>query len=493
VTDKSGRRATVVVALLLFAVFARVLVSVAEAPAHVFAETRLMPLVATAAGAPAYPEPGAEPFYLPMYPPLAYLPYLPTLLPREPLGALRTGALIAELCTLLPVWLLLAAAAPGRERRQTRLLAFGLTAAWIHLSPVLTTLLYIHADAPAVLVSGIGVWFLVRASETRSHLLLIAAVGILSLAPWAKQTFFPLVALPAVALFRESRRKALFAVAAGALLAALWLGLFSVLFGFRGVVFWLFQFAARHPLIASPAEALDFAHRVLLAEGFWALALVLMLLLARRGVAGDPTDRARGRSVGPARILLAASVLLWPTSVLGFVKEGGALNAFIPTLFFLTLAAVSLLLGDGAPEDEASAAPLLGRLGLPFALVLGVPLLLDVVARVPTLVNGTWESSFVFETTRRNPGRLSAPWFPLSTWFATGALTPSELGIRERRLAGLDVPPGGLTGLKRGGPRAILCGKDPCPDALRGLAIGRTTEVRESGRTWQIYEVARGE
>ena len=243
---RSGGPSAWLSGIVLVAALARIAAGILDSPAHTFAETRLMPLVQTVRGLPAYPAPEAGPWYVPMYPPLSFLAYAPLLLASKPVAALRIASALSELYVLLPAALLLALG-QNRARRVAFLGVASVLACWLHASPILTSLFFVHADAPAIFLAGLGVWLLARALERGDASTLAASVVILSLAPWAKQTFLPIALLPAAALITLSRRKALLCFLGAMAGTGLWAALFGALFGARHLAFWTLEFAARHP------------------------------------------------------------------------------------------------------------------------------------------------------------------------------------------------------------------------------------------------------
>lgn len=468
---------------VLAAAAARVAAGVLDAPSHTFAETRLMPLYQAARGLSPYAAPSAGPWYVPMYPPLSFLAYAPALLAGRPVAALRIAAAVAELCVIVPVALLVLA--PGLRTAPRRSVAAAAAAAllcWLHASPVLTALFFVHADAPALLLAGVGAWLLVRGAAERGRpILLAASVAVLSLAPWAKQTFLPVLLLPAAVLWPSSRRRALLSLLGSAGATGLWAVLFGTLFGGRSLWFWTVAFSARQPWNGPPFEALANANRFLVAEALALLLVAIAFLWSERAAAGGWAPLA----ARPVSVLVLGAVLLWPGSVIGYVKVGGAVNSFVPTLFFLSCAAAVRLL-DGAAVAGAVRVALVSA-----GIVLGAQSGLDAVAGVRHALRGTWDADFAFEAVRRDPAHVYVPWFPLSTHLATGAFPHAELGVSERALAGIPLEPGEWERFLPPDVRFVLCGKDACPATLARFQVTSTREVRRGETTWTAYGVRR--
>lgn len=470
--------------IVLVAALARIAAGILDSPAHTFAETRLMPLVQTVRGLPAYPSPEAGPWYVPMYPPLSFLAFAPLLLASKPVAALRIAAALSELYVLLPAALLLALG-QNRARRVAFLGVASALACWLHASPILSSLFFVHADAPAIFLAGLGVWLLARALERGGAGTLAASVVILSLAPWAKQTFLPIALLPAAALITFSRRKALFCFLGAIAGTALWTALFGALFGARQLAFWTLEFASRHPWNGPPGDALIGANRLLVAESAALLALVVGSFRLSLGTGERWTAGLRR----PSGIFLLASLLLWPGSVVGYVKVGGAVNSFIPTLFFLSCGAAASFLHAGAGASASSGA--LRAAGVSIAVLLGAQASLDAAATGRHALRAAWDADFAYATVRRDPSRVLFPWFPLSTYLASGALTHTELGTAERELAGLKLPGAVGDASLPGAVRYVLCGKDPCPATLARFREVSVREMKRGETTWTAHEVER--
>lgn len=464
----------------------RIVRTVLEAPRHTFAETRLMPLFRALELSSPYTASGDGACYLPMYPPLGFLAYAPAALFQEPASVLRAGAAISLIAVLLPYALLarLSSGSPGAPRR----VALGLAAFvfLVHVSPVLVTAVFVHADAPSIGLVLLGALPLALAFRRDDRRLLVLAALVLSLAPWAKHTLAPVLLLPALALAsrREWRRSvAHLALAAG--LQAAWTALFAALFGGPGLRFWLLEFPALHPWLGEPLPILALSSRVLLS-----LVVIEAAVLAGAAIAlSTRLSLARDWARHPWCVLAVGALLLWPTSLLGYVKVGGALNSFLPTA--LLLAGALLLLSIDREADVAlpSGAPA-GALLVAATLLGGQVAFESAVSPAGSDGRNEPEGSIAYQTLRKNPDEVLFPWFPMTTHLATGRFTHSELGIRERELGGLTVTP---KQLREGLPprlRWIVCGKDPCESTLaRFRVIGRRTLETPSG-PWTVHEVA---
>jgi hypothetical protein len=196
----------------------------------------------------------------------------------------------------------------------------------------------------------------------------------------------------------------------------------------------------------------------------------------------------------PWALLSVAAVLLWPSSLLGYVKAGGALNSFLPTIYFLTCASLLLLASNASATGGELAAS--RRVWLPVlvlvALATGLQVGTEAVVRAGRLGKSRPDSEAAFKALKGDSDRVLFPWFPLSARLATGQFAHSELGIRERELAGLQVT---ADQIRQGVPRNlryIVCGRDTCESTLRHFDVLKETPVVNDSGRWTVYEVRAG-
>jgi hypothetical protein len=441
-----------------------------------------MPLFVALAGDPPYPPLERGPFYVPMYPPLSVFFYSPVALFRHTAGVLRSGAALAVSAVLLPF--LLALRASGASRRALPALAAALCCFvfLIHTWYLLIPAVYVHADAPALLVVGLGAVALARASGSGGDRFLLASSAVLSLAPWTKQTLAPAVLLPALLLFvRGSRRKAFLHLGIAVLLQLLWTALFAALFGGPALADWLVRFPALHPWSGPPLESLAQANRILVVETLAPAAFLASAWVWSRRKGPAWTGE-------PWAVFFVTAILLWPSSLIGYVKLGGALNSFLPAVYFTTCASLLLLFGSASSSDGGNAA---GAVLLLVATVLGVQTAIDAAIATRGLARATNESDVVFKTLRKNPDAFLFPWYPLTTYLATGRFAHSELGFRERELAGLRLSDEEVRRYVPAGLRFIVCGKDPCDSTLSRFRVRAKRAFTEGDASFTVYEVAR--
>lgn len=485
--ERSPRAAGPVVGLAIaLAVTAawRIGLTVFEAPVHSFSEVRLMPLFVAMHGLPAYPLLEAGPYYLPMYPPLSFLFFWPAVLARDPVSALRVGTAMALAGTLAPVALGVWSSVRGRGAAAAGWTALSAFVLFLHASPILVALEFIHADAVGVFFAGVGVWLLHEARRRDSDGLFAAAMVVLSLAPWAKQTFLPVLVLPVgVLLARRSYGRAAASVVATAVLQGVWLGISGATFGFRGLLLWIWEFPARNPWKGPAVSMIASGQRVMVAESLALVALLaaaFLTLNTRRGA-----DPARFEQLWV--LTGATALLLWPMAVLGWVKVGGAINVFSPPLYFLSAAAAFLLLDlVSATKDRREPASALLVL---IALLVGSQGVVDAALDTRRLRGVTWSPQVVFDLVKANPQRLLFPWYPLSTYLASGQFVHSELGIRDRGLSQFPVSKPTFRAFLPGDLRYVLCGEQPCDATLRNLEIVRSFKADFGGLSFAVHEV----
>jgi hypothetical protein len=128
--------------------------------------------------------------------------------------------------------------------------------------------------------------------------------------------------------------------------------------------------------------------------------------------------------------------MLWPTSVLGHVKLGGALNSLLYSTYFLDIAVLALLV-----ENLGAERPVWIRTATANALiVLLIPFSIT-VAKTVAVPRRAWTSRNVeaYDYSRKHPGEVYFPMHPLSVYLAEHQWYNSDLGIFDRVSAGISV------------------------------------------------------
>ncbi|HLY08319.1 MAG TPA: hypothetical protein VKW04_03330 [Planctomycetota bacterium] len=397
---------------------------------------RIMPAIALFRGYRLYYPDGQGPLlgwsYGPLMPclesPLGALPH--------PVAAVVAGGLLNDVVLLGPLFLLSRRLLPpSPSRTATAVLLLWAFQSLMLLCPASAFWLRgIQVDTFAIGLVALGCWTLLGADPagpvslgriTSSAILLAAAV-------FSKQNeFFTLAAPVAFMAARDGRRGALWLIGALAGAGSLGLGLCLLAVGWEALFLNMWVVPAGHPWIRPgfgtvAVVALGFLIQV---SGFLVL-FVLLLLGLRRDVPRPATlrDWVLGR---PWVLPAAAAVLIFPISVLGRVKVGGADNSN-HSVYYL-LAAIALAAAELLRTDRR-----LPRGGIP-AIAFAVALVAAVVlpSEPQPLEERARENrlSEDYRFARAHPGEV---WFsanPLVTLYTDGTLYHQGYGVYDRTLA----------------------------------------------------------
>lgn len=412
---------------LLLTLVASILASL-TALTNGFTDHRLAPLFMACTGTKVYvADPNIGPMMSTLYPPLSFWLYAPAGLFADPKPAFVIAGVLVQLFSLTPVLLLLHASGRGMIGLSITMAIF---VSWSSLSPVLVNTRLVHADAPALFLSGLAVVSTVRYFASSRIQWVFAAAVTASLAPWAKQPAVPIVALPALVLIAAKRWRPLAWYCAGVvLLEGGWTVFFSTLYGFSNLWLWLIAIPSRQPWTSVWSTALPNANQDLLLENAPALVLIFTVLWIRRRVFRECIGQ-------PWMVSLAAGLLLWPTAVLGHVKVGGALNALLYSTYFIAIAALALTresLAHGKPEWVRAAA-------FSALIATSVPLLIT-IAKTAVVPHRAVSSPSItaFRYMQRHPGEVYFPWYPVAGYLAEHRWYHFELGISDRTAAGISI------------------------------------------------------
>lgn len=450
---RGGRRAerlavSALPAMLYIAVAAAVLAAV-RAPENYWNGCRLAPAVGLLYGERIYRPPSSGAVLNTIYPPMAYLPYLPAGLFRRPAAAVMAASCVSMTLFFLP-FLALCFARRGPQRRTQ-----WLTGPYVYLgfytlvmtSPVLFAAgHWVHCDAPAVGFGAAACVALYLARPGGAVGPAATAVSCLAagLAVWSKQTMAPLVAaLPVwVLLSRGVSASMRYGFAMGASLAVLTVG-FRSTFGVGSLVFNILRIPAAHPWKYQGddlAFGLTYQAIELLFECLPVLVATLIVAASgRRRVGGDRRTLAEWLAANGWALFAFAALTLVPMAVLGKIKAGGVKNNDAPTLYLLCCALAALVLDRVAASRRAGIASLviLVSFSAPVLLV-GGKILPELVALRPVSQYGD-ERAFRFA--RAHPGVAYFPWNPLSSLLAERRLYHFEFGLFDRNLGGYPVGP----------------------------------------------------
>jgi len=462
-------------------------VNILHGPLNSFADHRLLPLFMMRDGIPVYTDPSAGPAFSTMYPPLAELFYAPALLARTPMQAIYFAQAVVELLVFLPL-----AAALWLFRNRYRhgyaaIVGFSLFVLWCNCSEVMKNVHQIHADAPALFLSAFAwVSFCYWLAGNKWRWFFVSALCA-ALAPWAKQVSAPVILFPVIVLLASRRIKD--AVRFGAVVAACEALALLAAYGLsdiRKMYFWIVVLPSKQHWKTVWSTALESANNELLVHVIPYVAVVALgvALLVRRP-RGERFDTLL--AAHPWMGAALCGLLLWPTSVLGYVKVGGAINALLYTSYFLAIAAalafVELL--SSIPSDlwtRVSSAAFV--LGIAMALPTAIGATKDFL-RPARLTSATEEA---FRYSEAHAGQVYFPWHPLAVYFAEHKLYHFELGIADRVAAG--VPFDSSLFHQHIPPHANLVAYKgtPCDQVLQRVANPRMVPSPQGLPGWVVYQ-----
>ena len=297
-----------------------------------------------------------------------------------------------------------------------------------------------HADAPALGFCALACLFLARqgGKDTRWVDVLLAAVfvvcGVLS-----KQNMAPLpVVFAAWLLFRDSWKKSLGFCLTGVAVA----GLLLVVVGHtlatpRAIVLNLLTIPTHQPF-----RKADFFPAVgQLGYQCMVLAAFPIICLVQR-LQSEPFFLRLFIRQNPSLLVLSAGAGLSVTSVMGYIKAGGNINALSPALYFLAIAFVAELIpslrGVSASANQESITRVtLLVIVLAFAAFLNLPAIVYGIIHAPKLKDCAMDN--VFRYSKAHPDAVYFPDYPLSVMMAEGRLYHFSWGLQDRQQAGYPV------------------------------------------------------
>jgi hypothetical protein len=433
-----------------------VFVNVYTAPMWEWNNVRLAPAFAIARGFPLYPTQRAGATLSAMYSPLSSVAYLPATLGRSPTAAMTIAGALTLAFYFLPALPLFLRGAPGKDGVPGRAGAaaalafavFGLVS--LDMPSLSYSATRVHADAPALGLSmaSCAALALGRGRWRPATDLLSCALAALSVL--AKQTALPVVVvLPLWVLLTRGLRPALIyaleMAACGALLTA---ATFSA-FDLRGFLFSAVAVPGRYPWKGRFPTNLMRSGLELLRENLFflvTLAAGAAHELAGPGPGRDPSWRRR-LAEGPWYLVGALGLANVPFAILGHVKEGGVVNCFTPTTYFL--AAASLLMIAQILErgpDASELGPQAHRL-LHTVAMLGAAAMLVIAAQTAAIdiiglrlvAPRANRAQVACDYIGRHPGAAYFPDQPLAHLMAEGKMYHSLQSLHERQVANFPV------------------------------------------------------
>jgi hypothetical protein len=448
---------------------------------------RLLPLFLFGNGQSVYGDPTDTPIFSPIYAPLSFLTYFPALLFRTPTTAIYCAKIMAQLLTVGPLlWLL------WRRRTQTQagadvaIVLMGLALVAISASRVLDELTILHADAPALFFCLCVCVLTEQFSRSLSHRLLWGVSLCCVLAPWAKQPTLAIVLVPIIALLRLRLWKALWQLLRT---YAIWMVLsgfvFLTLFRHQRMLFWIIEVPR---LEMHSVNIALIKHAIGLALSFrtiWLLLAILavyLVLWALGAKASSPSDIES--------ILLFASVIGIPESVIGLAKPGGWNNTL---LYFAYFAFLLFLLWiqrlAAALHYSTSRIALFLRLVLVALVVLagiGIQRFLMPNVKLAWSPRDGSRETVAYEFMRKHPGEVWFSRYPLAGYLAEGKLYHCDMGFLDRVLARLPTPDSLLDKYMPNGGRVMACADDCSYQRLPLTHYYRTSIPELPG--WTVWE-----
>lgn len=397
-------------------------------PNDLAADHRLAPSFAITRGYQLYYPPDAGPVLSTIYGPITAFIYLPATLAHTPRSAILTGTLIALAffygSTLLTVWNIV-----GDSRmRPWEMAGFTIGVVWL-IEPLERAASHIHADAPALGFAALSTLFAAREKcifSEYENCLLAGMCAVFSV--FSKQNMAPILLALAVwfAIWHGWKSMMIYVVSVATVTLAV-----SLI-----TITWFSSAAAFYfncvyiPLHQSYDKALFFPT---LNEMLLASLVLLFIPIGRLFQAWTQPSKSRGLHLSRKTLLLIGiGLLLVPTSILGRMKFGGNENALSPALYFFMLA----MLAEVVPDREEDAAAKLLPFPIIAACLIGLSSAAYFAVKSETPTNPEMTA---FEYSRKYPGRVYFPQFPLVHLMVEGRLYNFSWGLTDRRMAGYPV------------------------------------------------------
>lgn len=447
VTGRSGpsRRDWILAGLALpalFLLFFRLADAVVSMLSDFWCFIRIMPAVALYNGYPLYYPDGQGPVLG-----WIYGPVMPCV--QMPLGALPTptavviaGGILNEIVLFVPLFLLICRALrPSPSKAAVAVLILcSVHSLMLHCAPSLFWMRGIQSDTFAIGVAALGFWVLLgaEASHPVSLRRITLASALFAAAVFSKQNELFVLAVPVAAMaIRDGRRAALTMTLMLALAGALGFCLLWIFVGWEAMFLNLWLVPSRHPRLEPGFSIIGLYTLEFLAQCSGFLSMFVVLALLWRRLAPVPAGRREWILERPWILPAAAAVLMFPISVAGIIKVGGADNS--NHTFYYLAAAVSMM-AAGLPNLE----PGWIRSGVP-----GTALALMVAAQVVTPVDlrsfeerrrdSLLEREYQFAL--KHPGEVWYSANPLATLYSDHRLYHQGYGVYDRMLANLPPTP----------------------------------------------------
>lgn len=418
--------------------------AVLSGPANRWNTIRLTPTLSLLKGYPLYHGARSGPVTGHIYGPLAAVAYLPAVYAPRPRGMVEVGVALSLLFYFAPMaWL--CHRRPAGEAPAGRLAGLAAFVLFVLLTFQTPGLRYvassIHADSPALGLAGAACAVLYAyPRHGLPSLLGSALLAVLSI--WSKQV---MILVPIALLFwvlgSAGFRTCLRYLACLLVTGLVTTGLVLATCNAEDLFFNVVTVPTSHPWYHHDSPVILAALVDLGKEGFvlWVIVAFGALYPLATG-AGIPRNLADWLTRNRWSVFVAVGLAEVPLSLLGGVKQGGMMNAWSHSLYFI-LAAVCLMFSESMGRlatDHVRAGLTLLCLLLPAASASLQAL--DLVERYAHLDQPrSDESEAVMAFLNNHPGEAYFPWNPLEHLLVDGSLYHFHYGVYDRKIAGFIV------------------------------------------------------
>jgi hypothetical protein len=384
-----------------------------------------------------------------IYGPVKTLIFLPVTLAHSPTVALISALFINVSFFFIPIlWLHVGEHSQDMRKALIALSAFFCFGFFTFKSNSLGYSAFsTHADAPALGLSVIACAILYYRKHKDSIPPLLYSAVFAVLAVWTKQVAVPLLfALPTYVLLADGRRcfwrYVLCIFIAGVVISTFFLCLFEP----HNLFFNMFTIPGHQPWQGdSKISALLKAGQELMKECLLpAVVVTFHILYQFLFPSGVPDKLPAWFGRNRWTMLLIVSLYMVPTSLLGRVKVGGAINTFSYTIYFLS-AATTLVLAKSALYATSSNTKITK---MPVKLLVAVLVTAMSCYHIYPAVYGAMKAlrwlkvnpqQVAYDYDRNHPGEAYFPRYPLASLMAEGKLYHFSYGLFDRELAGFKV------------------------------------------------------
>jgi hypothetical protein len=421
---------------------------VVHSPFALWNAARLSPAYALAHGYRLYYPPEDGPILGHHYGPVSSLLYLPAAFADSPTSSLLFASVITIIIYFLPIFILhLRFRSSGSAYGW--LLCLGAFLCFCLFTFNLPSLSYVafatHADAAALGLSALACAVLPLNPTNRRTVPILLSSSFAVLAVWSKQTALPIAfALPAYVLITEGWRSFFHYSKWFTLSGFIISGILCSIFGPKLMWFNMVEILNNQPLIH---KVYGLPLQSLLRESFLFIIVISSYLLWK--FLGKEKTLHSLREIGKGKLwflLTIVGLFMIPTSLLGFAKIQGDVNAFSYTTYFLCAATTILILEVRREETGEQRGKKTDPLEIIlftancFLVFLYAPITSYVLREYVPIVNSNPEQ-IAYQYARKHPGEVYFPWHTLPTLMAEGKAYHFDEAVFERELAGFRLTP----------------------------------------------------